>query len=114
MVHMHTFQSYRPIASAPAQHYCDTYMYHFMIYTSRYKGTGTSAGTPAPAAGHAPARIPYHPRPLTCAPAQHFELNICIIVWYVCIAIEGRGVKAGAPAPATGRARAHIPTIIDR
>ena len=39
--------------------------------------------------------------------------TLCIVSFYSCIASTGRGVTAGALAPATGHAPARIPTIVD-
>ena len=46
------FSQHRPLAGALAQQFCGSYMYHFMLHASRYKGTrgkcrraGTSNGT---------------------------------------------------------------------
>ena len=37
------------------------------------------------------------------------SVYICTVLWHTCIVIKGRGVFAGANAPATGDAPARIP-----
>ena len=62
----------------------------------------------APAAGHAPARIPNHRRLRAGALAQRLQ-HVCIILRYICIATKGRGASARALAPAAGHAPARTP-----
>ena len=78
-------------------------------------GRGASAGGPAPAAGRSPARIPINiDRQLVdrhssfdVTHIQYIYTSKYVILWYICIAIEGRGAPAGAPASATGHARTY-------
>ena len=77
------------------------------------EGRGESAGPPAPATGHALARIPINfDRQLV---HRHSILRYIkgIILWYICSAKEGREASAGSPAPATGHAPVRIPINID-
>ena len=103
----------RTIGHAPAQHLCGTYMYHLLVRRGRYwwtRGKRLRAG-----AGNGPCTGTYtnQYRPLCSAPAESFEVHKCIFLWYICIATEGRGESAGAPAPATVHAPAGIPIKID-
>ena len=103
----------RTIGHAPAQHLCGTYMYHLLVRRGRYwwtRGKRLRAG-----AGNGPCTGTYtnQYRPLCSAPAESFEVHKCIFLWYICIATEGRGESAGAPAPAMVRAPAGIPIKTD-
>ena len=68
----------------------------------------------APATGRSPARTPINIDRKLVDRHGIFEVHIRIILWYICIAIEGGGEPAGAGAPATGHAPANTPIIIDR
>ena len=74
-------------------------------------GRGASGNAPAPATGRLPARILIDiDRQLVDRHSSfdvHIYIYIHVTLWYICIAIGGRGALAGAPAPATGHARTY-------
>ena len=80
------------------------------------EGIRASAGAPATLTGLLPARFPINiDRQLLIVDRRSIiEVHVCITLWYISIAIEGRRAPAGALAPATGHAPAHTPFIIDR
>ena len=100
-MHRHVFQSTSSACS---------YMCHFMMHVYRSNGTRASGGAPASATGLSPASIPINIDRQLVDRHSSFDVHIYniytpkyVILWYICIAIEGRGALAGAPA--TGHAR---------
>ena len=81
------------------------------------EGQRASAGAPAPATGHALARIPINvDRQLVHQHGifRYISTPYHFVVHMHRIRMEVRGASASAPAPAMGRAPAHIPINIDR
>ena len=53
------------------------------------KGRGASGGALAPATGYSPGRLAINIDRQVVDRHRIFEVHLCIIVWYTCIAIEG-------------------------